>query len=493
MQSPSHMTVSPLNAKPGPPAVLTQLRYVPRRHWHASRFNARTVHEDGRMMLWNTLSGAVSEFLPLHRDDVLTALHDGVPEPLEGLAQHLAQRGFLVPGDLDEVGRFRMLYGQQQWRSDILQMILLASEDCNFRCVYCYEKFRNGTMLPEVRQGVRALVEQRAPRLRELSANWFGGEPLYGWEAIEDLGPFFKATADRYGLGFKSHMTTNGYLLDEDRATKLLEWGCTSYQITIDGMAAEHDCKRVGRDGSGTWQVIMDNLRAMKQRRQDFTITVRVNFDRDNYLRLGPFLEQLSEDFASDRRYELRFRQVGKWGGPNDDTLNTCGVTEHRYVLDELRTRAVDLGLRPEGGIHNVATPGAQVCYAGRPYHFIVGATGKLMKCTVVLDDLPENVVGRIHPDGRLEVDDANLLKWVAPHFETDSLCQSCYVLPGCQGAACPLTRITDGERTCCSVKSNLKREMRFNLDAIQRAREAVLAQRAAAAPAAPETVAAGG
>ncbi|HEX2076106.1 MAG TPA: radical SAM protein [Longimicrobium sp.] len=495
MQHTADMTSSPLDRGPAPP--LAQLRYTPQKRWSASRFNARTLSDDGRMLLWNTLTGAVSEFLPAHRDGVLALLSEGAREPLEGLAAHMAKRGFLVPAGLDELARFRMLFGQQQWRSDVLQMILLASEDCNFRCVYCYEKFNHGTMLPEVRQGVRRLVEERAPRLRELSANWFGGEPLYGWEAIEELAPFFRATADRYGLGFTSHMTTNGYLLDEDRATRLLEWGCTKYQITIDGMPAEHDCKRVGRDGSGTWQVIMDNLRAMKQRRAQFTITVRVNFDRDNYLKLGPFLEQLSEDFAGDPRYQLRFRQVGKWGGPNDDALDTCGVAEHRYVLDELRGRAIGLGLNPEGGIHGISTPGSQVCYAGRPYHFIVGATGKLMKCTVVLDELPENVVGRITPEGKLEVNDAHLLKWVAPLFETDQLCQSCYVLPGCQGAACPVTRITHGERTCCSVKSNLKREMRFNLDAIRRAREAVLAQRAAeaaAAPApAPEPVAAGG
>lgn len=484
----AEMTVSPLDRGPAPP--LAQLRYTPQKRWNASRFNARTLGDDGRMLLWNTLTGAVTEILPQHRTAALALLTDGAPEPLDGLGRHMAQRGFLVPAGLDEMARFRLLFGQQHWRSDILQMILLASEDCNFRCVYCYEKFRNGTMLPEVRQGVRKLVEQRAPRLRELSANWFGGEPLYGWEAIEDLAPFFKATADRHGLGFKSHMTTNGYLLDEDRATKLLEWGCTSYQITIDGMAAEHDCKRVGRDGSGTWHVIMDNLRALKQRKADFSVAVRVNFDRDNYLKLGPFLEQLSEDFGGDRRYSLRFRQVGKWGGDNDDAINTCGVAEHRYVLDELRTRAVGLGMRAEGGIDAVASPGSQVCYAGRPYHFIVGATGKLMKCTVVLDELPENVVGRITPEGRLEVNDVHLAKWVAPLFETDTLCQSCYVLPGCQGAACPVTRITEGHRTCCSVKSNLKREMRFNLDALATARREAIAARAAAAP---ETVAAGG
>lgn len=477
------MNASPLDRAPGP---LAQLRYTPPPRWTPSRFNARTVGDDGRMLLWNTLTGAVFEFLPEHREAALALLSaKEVREPLDAVGKHLASRGFLVAEGMDEAARFRTFFGQQHWRQDTLELILLASEDCNFRCTYCYEKFRNGTMLPEVRQGVKALVADRAPRLKQLRVSWFGGEPLYGWEALEELGPFFRETADRHGLVFGHDMTTNGYLLTEERATKLLEWGCGSFQITVDGLPEDHDCKRVGRDGSPTYHVILDNLRSMKARDASFLIVLRVNFDRDNYPRLAPFLEALGEDFAGDPRFLLRFRAVGRWGGDNDDRIDVCGTGEKRWVKDELRKRAVELGLRPEGGIENIRSPGAHVCYAARPYNFIVGATGKLMKCTIALDEMEENVVGRLLPDGRLELAEANLIRWIAPHFETDSLCQSCYILPGCQGAACPLTRIRDGERTCCGTKSNLKREMRFSLDAMARAREAKAAAASAGAVAA--------
>lgn len=485
------MSVSPLDR--GAPPPLAQLRYTPQKRWVASRFNARTVGSDGRMLLWNTYTGSVAELLPEHRERTLELLTSkGVHEPFDTAAQHLVSRGFLVPEGMDEVARFRMLFGQQHWRTDTLQMILLASEDCNFRCVYCYEKFKNGTMLPEVRQGVRALLEARAPVLRSLGLNWFGGEPLYGWDAIEELAPFAQGKAREHGMAFSHEMTTNAYLLTEERATRLLEWGCNRYQITVDGLSADHDCKRVGRDGGPTWHTIMDNLRAMKARPEPFLVIIRVNYDRDNYPRLGPFLEQLSEDFAGDRRFILRFRQVGKWGGAHDDELNTCGVPEHRQVLDSLRGQAVQMGLRAEGGLDDIRLPGSQVCYAARPYNFIVGATGKLMKCTIVLDEMEENIVGQLHPDGRLEVNEGNLLKWVAPHYETDSLCQSCYVLPGCQGAACPLTRIRDGHRSCCDVKSELKREMRFTLDALA-VRRAANPRPAPAPRPAPEPALAGG
>jgi len=461
------MKVSPYDqgAQTPVPASLVQLRYQPRTRWIPSRFNARTVEEDGRILLWNTYTGAVTAFDARHREQVLTLLSpEGTGEPLGKVGEYMSKRGFLVRAGTRELDKFRYQYMKQQGRQDILQFILLASEDCNFRCVYCYEKFERGTMNPDTREGIKRLVEVRAPHLKEMSVSWFGGEPLYGWEAIEDLEPFLNRTAAKHGITFGQHMTTNAYLLTEERATKLLDWGCRGFQITIDGLPEEHDCKRVGRDGSPTYHVILDNLRSLAERDEQFNIDLRVNFDRDNFPHLGQFMETISEDFGGDRRFQMRFRAVGQWGGDNDDQLAVCGVSERKVALRELQKKAVEVGLAQESGIGSQSAPGSQVCYAARPYNFIVGATGKLMKCTIALYELEENVVGQLHPDGSLELHDEQMAHWVAPHFESDHLCKNCYVLPGCQGAACPLTRVKAGHRTCCGVKSNLKHEMRYTL-----------------------------
>jgi uncharacterized protein len=470
MKPSNDMAVSPYDRGLAPQAStsLVQLQYRRPDRWVPSRYNARTVGEDGRLLLWNTLSGAVNSFEAKETQRVLERLTiHGVPAPLDRAAEYLVRRGYLVRADVDEVDLFRYRYSKEQWRSDALQLILLASEDCNFRCVYCYEKFERGTMTPETRLGVRNLLLRRSSQLKELRVSWFGGEPLYGWEAIEELEPVFNRVAAEHAIHFTQQMTTNGYLLTEERATKLLDWGCRTYQITVDGLPAQHDCKRIGRDGSPTYQVIMDNLRSLRERRnEEFRVDLRVNYDRDNFPLLGSFLETLSEDFAGDKRFSMRFRAVGKWGGSRDDELSTCGVEAKSYQ-HQLQDRARELDLHQDDGVHVIAAPGAQVCYAARPFNFIVGATGTLMKCTIALYDMPENVVGQLFPDGTMELKDDHMRRWVNPHWETDSLCKKCYVLPGCQGAACPLTRVRDGYRTCASVKSNLKHEMRHTLRAI--------------------------
>jgi len=467
MLSTIDMTLSPLDragARDEPttsgPAQPDLCKLVP------SRYNARTVdEEDGRVILWNTFTGAINAFESAQREAVLRRLApSGWTGPRDRVVEYLAKRGYLVPEGTNELDAFRLSYARQQWRTDVLELTLLASEDCNFRCVYCYEQFKRGTMRPDVRLGVRSLIAGRARYLRELRLEWFGGEPLYGWDAIADIAPFVKQVIDDHGLVGGQTMTTNGYLLTEERATKLLEWGCRGYQITVDGLPAEHDCKRVGRDGSPTYDVIMDNLRSLKARKDRFIVAIRVNYDQLNAPKLLPFLDTLAEDFADDPRFVLRFRAVGKWGGENDANLSTCGVGEQRAMIDQLRTKADDVRLHQEAGITVASEFGSQVCYAARPYHLIVGANGAIMKCTVALDKVPENIVGHLEPDGTFEMNDAHMAKWVNPHFETDTMCQKCYVLPTCQGAQCPLSRVMYGTRTCCAVKSELKTEMRYTL-----------------------------
>lgn len=156
----------------------------------------------------------------------------------------------------------------------------------------------------------------------------------------------------------------------------------------------------------------------------------------------------------------MRFRAAGKWGGENDDQLDVCGLDEGNRLTLEFERRAKEKGLTLADGFKASSTMGSQVCYAARPYHFVIGASGKVMKCTVVLDQDERNVVGTLTPDGLLQIDQDRLAAWVAPYFEQDSHCKRCVLLPVCQGFSCPLPRITDGARPCIPTRATWKKEL---------------------------------
>jgi uncharacterized protein len=61
---------------------------------------------------------------------------------------------------------------------DIFHLILFPTEECNFRCVYCYEDFAIGNMQPWLIDATKALLSKKIPHLKHLHLSWFGGEPL---------------------------------------------------------------------------------------------------------------------------------------------------------------------------------------------------------------------------------------------------------------------------------------------------------------------------
>jgi uncharacterized protein len=423
---------------------------VSSKRWVPSRFNARTDVEGGTLLVYNSYTGAFSGFPSSSRQAVEDRLHkDGFVGPLEGLTKYMFERGFIVAKGVDEFSRMRLMYGQSQYREDALELILLTSEECNFRCVYCYEEFPRGTMEPAVRSATIKLVEARAPRLNRLHIGYFGGEPLLGLEAIREMAPRFVEIADRHSIAFGSNMTTNGYLLTPDVFEDLIQWKIKTFQITLDGAPEDHDTHRVLKGGGGTFETVFNNLNGMRMTKHQFKVSIRVNFDKTNLPRMEQFLSVMAP-FKNDPRFQYRFYPIGKWGGPNDGQLETCGMSAERE-RQRLDVLASEIGYKSESRLPYLK--GGSVCYAARPYSLIVGADGKLMKCTIALDTKDYNIVGHLHEDGRAEIDVDKLAKWVAPYFEDDEGCRSCFYVPVCQGSSCPLPRIENGERPCPSEK----------------------------------------
>ena len=206
--------------------------------------------------------------------------------------------------------------------------------------------------------------------------------------------------------------------------------------------------------------MIFKNLCALAARDDHFTVVIRVNFDQQNAPGLDSFLLLLEERFAHDDRFILAFHAVGQWGGANDANLAVCGTDESYAVRKRLTAAARKLGLHVTGGWRPGLGAGEEVCYAARPYNFIVGAHGDLMKCTIDLDKADHNIVGKIRPDGTLDLDTDKMALWTEPAFERDTGCQGCHMLAACQGVHCPKIRIDSGERPCPGIRRTAKQEM---------------------------------
>jgi uncharacterized protein len=294
----------------------------------------------------------------------------------------------------------------QSLLDNVLHLILLPTEKCNFRCIYCYEDFSVGKMAPATVRGIKRLLERRIPDLRHLSIDWFGGEPLLASDIIEDVCQHVCNLAKGHAdLRFDAGITTNGHLLSRDMVSKLHSVGVRNYQISLDGPRELHDQTRKQVNGHGSFDRIWNNLGAIQKSSLDVNVLLRIHLTPRNLPAMDKFLADLQDTLLHDPRFSIFLKPIERLGGPNNETIDTIPHDDTPAVLHLLRK-----GLNARGPSPEIDRP--HVCYASKPNSFVVRANGIIAKCTVALED-PRNHIGRITPDGVMSLDNAKVRPWL--------------------------------------------------------------------------------
>lgn len=438
-----------------------------RREWKLSRYTAVVESESGDLLLHNSFMGAlarvpagdvprVERFLgsspDLHgpsmyrRPSAAPASRIVQPSELDDpFLRELCEGRFFVPADMDEQKAVTDLLTRE--REAGFSLIVLPHENCNFRCVYCYETFERGKMTRPVVEGLKAFVDRKALEVPSLTVAWFGGEPLLARDVLLDLSDAFLDSCERRGVQYSSTMTTNGYFLTVPVVDRLLERKITRFQVTVDGSEATHNQQRPLSGGGGTYKTIIHNLCEMKKRDQSFQVTIRVNFKQSTVPSLEAFLQEISPLFRGDSRFTLDFQSVGTWGGPNDSSLDICDAESSAAVKAALLKTSFALGATPRS-LRGMLVSHGTACYAGKPSSIVVGSDGTVYKCTVAFSD-PRNHVGRLLPSGELEIDQARWNLWTQLDDKDTEKCGGCSFNPSCQSRSCPLAAIDQRQPPC--------------------------------------------
>lgn len=301
----------------------------------------------------------------------------------------------------------------------LLHLILMPTEQCNFRCVYCYEDFAAGEMPRSVIEAVKALLARRIGSLDLLSLEWFGGEPLLAWPIVEEIQGFaMELVCHHREVRLVGSMTTNGSLLDQHRFERLLDLGVRRYQISLDGTHDIHDSMRRRLGGGGSFAAIWRNLLAMRNTPREFEVLLRLHVTRYNHQAVEQLLVALAHELGGDRRFLTMFKAIRRFGGPNDAELPVLSADLEEQLLSQLRFRSRALGLSHQDDVF--AQPGMLPgCYAAALGSYVVRSSGELAKCTVALGH-PNNHIGVLQPDGTVAIDAAKMSGWLRGALKGD-------------------------------------------------------------------------
>jgi uncharacterized protein len=410
----------------------------------ASRYVVEADAPDGKTRIYYNIRNGVGLKLDAERFPNLAAARNH-----PSLEEFLLNNKFLVDDPNEEPQAVLREYMEKR-DSMPLHLILLVHQNCNFRCVYCYEKFEKNKMTADVEEGIKRFVTRR---LQErdypvLSVSWFGGEPLLATDVMHRLAVHFQGEAAAHDIPYVASITTNGYFLDDVTVSQLLRDNVKSFQVTLDGTKECHDRQRILKGGQPTYDRIVNNLRRMKARSEKFRVMIRMNVGPENVRYVDEHIDRMREWFGDDERFLLYFHNIGRWGGPNDDTLDVC--SENMAVKLIARSLERDMAAMPAA---TYIQP-HQTCYAASPHSFAIGVDGMVYKCTVALYD-ERNQVGQLRADGTMTVYEERLRLWTDSGL-TDSGCRQCFFAPSCHGDICPLARIQSGRRPCPDWKHHL-------------------------------------
>ena len=297
----------------------------------------------------------------------------------------------------------------------------MPTEQCNFRCTYCYEDFALGRMSNDVIEAVKRFLDHRLDSLSHLNISWFGGEPLLAQSVIEDISGFIVGKIrDITGLVYAGDITTNGYTLGPKEAQKLCKVGVTQFQISLDGPREMHDSTRLRINGMGSYDRIWRNLLSLRESDLPIRVMLRVHLTPENLDRMPDFLRLLNKTFLADKRFSVLLRPIEHMGGANDSAFQILSRATRESAMDSLN----EILATPDRS-SDVLAEAPVVCYAAKPNSLVIRSDGSLSKCTVALDD-PSNNIGQLLHDGSLQIDGAKIGPWFRGWSSQDSGAVAC-------------------------------------------------------------------
>ncbi|MCI8824771.1 MAG: radical SAM protein [Lachnospiraceae bacterium] len=368
---------------------------------------------------------------------------------------YLYEKGYLIDEKIDEEFRVKSMY-YNTVMGDGYSLTIMPTEQCNFRCKYCYETFEKGKMSKEDQKALLKYIQKCIAHSNRLHISWFGGEPLLAMDVVEYIMSNVQKMCNLRKIHYSSNITTNAYLLDADTFEKLYQFRVTAYQITVDGLKEQHDSQRVKGDGSGTFDRIMKNLisiRDLPKNKYKFAnITVRVNVTKNILDRLDEFVKYYDDLFGKDERFNIRFAITDNYGGEQIKDIEDK-LVKGKNIYDKLKEKGIyNNNLVNFADAISAFEPMNLVCYAAYKNSFTIGSDLTLYRCTIHFEK-SENCLGKILPNGEMEIDTDLNNRWYIKDKLKNPECKECFYLPYCYNVSCPLRENVSAFENKCTMR----------------------------------------
>ncbi len=340
------------------------------------------------------------------------------------ITELLTKMHFLVENTVDETNYF-LKRKYDDMHSSLFHLVINPTQDCIFRCWYCYESHKHSKMSVEITNRIKKLALNILKRndIEEFMLSWFGGEPLMYFDSVVyPLSVFIKNETEQLGKKFKCNMTTNGFLLTKELVKKCAEIGLNSLQVTLDGDEKQHDKTR-NCNGKPSFKKILANCIYYCSYSSCNQLILRINYT-DEIIKtdFSKVLECIPESVRP--QIEILFKRVWQTYGQKEKKTPD-GLLENMEKLHKMNFKMADRS--------DFQFISGCLCYADRINYANINFDGNIYRCTA-MDYNVQNSFGTLNEEGEIIWDEKKLQNIDNNPYIHDTKCIECKLLPLCGG-----------------------------------------------------------
>lgn len=358
-----------------------------------------------------------------------------------------------------EILKKRLLLGRGQRK--IVMATVAPTNQCNFRCSYCFEPHVNAFMSDNTWSSFVEHIKKEE-EMEVLGLTWFGGEPLLCAKNLVKWTKDLKEGLQGRKVKYQGSMVTNGYLLTKQNLKILRDVDVQSIQITLDGPGEIHDTRRPLASGKGTYERIVGNLVSNQEDFKNIRVTIRVNVDQRNIENIKDLINDLSCRGIS-RWCDLYLARV------ESPTIYCGDIQSKCFRADAFAGIYAELLQHlKNAGFNNVnyPTPVLSFCGADNDASFVMDANGFMYKCW---HDIGNSEKAFQHISNLSEHKPFPEKNYRDETILEQPPCSHCQYVPICMGG-CPYYRAVNGTgdlpcRSCTEYKTNLRQKLALKFE----------------------------
>ncbi|GAB6190216.1 radical SAM/SPASM domain Clo7bot peptide maturase [Marinitoga arctica] len=416
--------------------------------------------DSNEYLLFNTLTGHVF----LIDENIKTLLEtQKIQQIPENILYEFKKKKVIIDDEVNELNYIEYFHNKMKFENELLSLTILLTWSCNLNCVYCYEgagNVRNSTMTSSTALKVIKFIKKEAlkRRVKKISINLFGGEPLINYKIGEKILKEIKQFADENKIFMYTGIITNGTLINDEIINSLKLYNCKTVQITLDGSQTIHNKRRMYKNGNGTFEIIINNIKILNQKKDFPNPVIRINVDKKNIKNVYELLEFLKNEKLTDCKVDFGIVRAGSEF--NFEYSNNCFIQEEEIsnILNKLREHAKKIGF-----IINVRPIRKWMfCGLNSDYNFTISPLGDIYKCWEHVGD-SKHKLGKLNDNGEIENIQYTFFDWMARNPTKILECRECIYLPVCGGGCGAISYEKHNsyhKSGCFKIKGNIENEV---------------------------------